>query len=59
MPAFTFEKITPPAELEAGGPTSPTIQRGVLARFVDRLTPARVKPSRDDAGKAEAPPKDK
>jgi hypothetical protein len=45
MPAFTFEKITPPAEREPGGPIASTVRRGALMRFIDRLTPARLQKS--------------
>jgi hypothetical protein len=51
MPAFSFEKITPPAELESGGPVSPTPRRSAIVRFLDRLTPARLQKSEDDIQK--------
>ena len=42
MPAFTFEKISPPVE---GGPVPPSDkkQRGVMVQILDRLVEARVK----------------
>ena len=43
MPAFTFEKISPP---ENPGPISPVAnkkQRGVVVKMLDRFAEARVK----------------
>jgi hypothetical protein len=45
MPAFSFEKITPPAERESGGSIAATVRRGALRRIIDRLTPARLQKS--------------
>ena len=45
MPAFTFEKISPP---ENRGPISPIAnkkQRGVVVKMLDRFAEARVKRS--------------
>jgi hypothetical protein len=45
MPAFTFEKISPP---ENRGPISPIAnkkQRGVVVKILDRFVEARVKRS--------------
>jgi hypothetical protein len=45
MPAFTFEKISPP---ERRGPVSPVAnkkQRGVIVQILDRFAEARVKRS--------------
>jgi hypothetical protein len=53
MPAFTFEKITPPAELESSGPIASTVRRGALMRFLNRLTSARLQKSEGDIGKVE------
>jgi hypothetical protein len=55
MPAFTFEKILPPAtaRTEAGSPTAPVVRRGVLVRFLDRLTSARLKKSEDSIRKVQ------
>ena len=43
MPAFTFEKISPPTDR---GPTPPVAnkkQRGVIVQMLDRFAEARVK----------------
>jgi hypothetical protein len=42
MPAFSFEKITPPA---SRGPIAPIVvkKRGVIVQILDRLVEARVK----------------
>jgi len=43
MPAFTFEKISPPVP---GGPIAPIAnkkQRGVIVQLLDRFVEARVK----------------
>jgi hypothetical protein len=42
MPAFTFEKITPPA---SRGPIAPIVvkKRGVIVQILDRFVEARVK----------------
>ena len=53
MPAFTFEKISPPAELEATEPASPPARRGALVRILDRLTSARLQKSEGDIRKVE------
>ena len=44
MPAFTFEKISPPVR---GGPIPPIVknQRGVIVQILDRFVEARVKRS--------------
>jgi hypothetical protein len=41
MPAFTFEKISPPA---SRGPIAPIVvkKRGVIVRILDRFVEARV-----------------
>jgi hypothetical protein len=44
MPAFTFEKISPPAD--RGGPAPPVAnkkQRGAIVQILDRFAEARVK----------------
>lgn len=51
MPAFTFEKITPPARTEAGSPIAPAVRRSALIRFLDRLTSAQLKKSEGDIRK--------
>jgi hypothetical protein len=42
MPAFTFEKISPPVRR---GPIAPIVkkQRGVIVQILDRFVEARVK----------------
>jgi hypothetical protein len=42
MPAFSFEKISPPARR---GPIAPIVkkQRGVIVQILDRFVEARVK----------------
>ena len=47
MPAFTFEKISPPA---SRGPIAPIVvkKRGVIVQILDRFVDARVK--RDGKG---------
>jgi hypothetical protein len=50
MPAFTFEKISPPLRQ---GPLPPIAkkQRGVIVQILDRFVEARVKRKlRDDKG---------
>jgi hypothetical protein len=51
MPAFTFEKISPP---ERRGPVPPVAnkkQRGVIVQMLDRFAEARVKRSRKEEQK--------
>lgn len=43
MPAFTFEKISPPANRTAVSPVANKKQRGVIVQVLDRLAEARVK----------------
>jgi hypothetical protein len=45
MPAFTFEKISPPVSHGPHGPVEPIAkkQRGVIVQIMDRLVEARVK----------------
>jgi hypothetical protein len=50
MPAFTFEKISPPVRR---GPIPPIVkkQRGVIVQILDRLVEARVRRSlREEKG---------
>ena len=42
MPAFTFEKISPPVR-RGPIPSIETKQRGVIVQILDRLVEARVK----------------
>jgi hypothetical protein len=46
MPAFTFEKITPPPTTR--GPIAPIVvkKRGVIVKILDRFVEARVKRSK-------------
>jgi hypothetical protein len=43
MPAFTFEKISPPAQRSPIPPIANKKQRGVIVQFLDRFVEARVK----------------
>lgn len=46
MPAFTFEKILPPAGAALRAPIAPVAnkkQRGVIVQMLDRFVEARVK----------------
>jgi hypothetical protein len=43
MPAFTFEKISPPADRGPIPPVANKKQRGVLVQMLDRFAEARVK----------------
>jgi hypothetical protein len=45
MPAFTFEKISPPPKTR--GPIAPIVvkKRGVIVQILDRFVEARVKRS--------------
>jgi hypothetical protein len=42
MPAFTFEKISPPPPLGVVPPVEPK-QRGVIVQLLDRFAEARVR----------------
>ena len=53
MPAFTFEKISPPAPANRGPipPIANKKQRGVIVQMLDRFVEARVKRGlREDKG---------
>ena len=43
MPAFTFEKLSPPTRRVANAPVADKKQRGVISSMLDRLTEARSK----------------
>jgi len=45
MPAFTFEKISPPVRRAASAPVANKKQRGVIVQMLDRLVEARAKRS--------------
>jgi hypothetical protein len=44
MPAFTFEKISPPVH-HSPPPATPQKQRGLIIKILDRFVEARVKKS--------------
>jgi hypothetical protein len=54
MPAFTFEKISPPAhrgQIAPVGKKQPKRHRGVIVQMLDRFVEARVKRSlREEKG---------
>jgi hypothetical protein len=43
MPAFTFEKLSPPARRVANAPAAEKTQRGVISSILDRFADARGK----------------
>jgi hypothetical protein len=43
MPAFTFEKISPPARRVANAPATDKKQGGVISSMLDRLAESRSK----------------
>ena len=43
MPAFTFEKISPPADRGPVPPVANKKQRGVIVQMLDRFAEARIK----------------
>ena len=45
MPAFTFEKLSPPARRVANAPAADEKQRGVISSVLNRLAEARGKRS--------------
>jgi hypothetical protein len=51
MPAFTFEKISPPAQRGPVPPIANKKQRGVIVQILDRLVEARVKRTRREEDK--------
>lgn len=58
MPAFTFEKISPPANRAAVSPVANKKQRGVIVQVLDRLAEARVKRSlKNEKGVAAGKPR--
>jgi hypothetical protein len=48
MPAFTFEKISPPDERAPVTPVANKKQRGVIIQILDRFAEARVKKSKEE-----------
>jgi len=52
MPAFTFEKISPPDRRGPVPPVANKKQRGVIVQMLDRFVEARVKRTRREDEKA-------
>jgi len=48
MPAFTFEKISPPDRRGPVPPVANKKQRGVIIQMLDRFVEARVKRTRPE-----------
>ncbi|MES1150002.1 MAG: hypothetical protein ABUL53_12550 [Bradyrhizobium guangdongense] len=48
MPAFTFEKISPPDRRGPVPPVANKKQRGVIVQMLDRFVEARVKRTRQE-----------
>jgi hypothetical protein len=48
MPAFTFEKISPPVHRDPVAPPDNKKQRGVIVQVLDRFVEARVKRTKLD-----------
>jgi len=48
MPAFTFEKISPPDRRGPVAPVANKKQRGVIIQMLDRFVEARVKRTRQE-----------
>ena len=48
MPAFSFEKISPPARQAPISPVANKKQRGVIVQMLDRFAEARVKRTQQD-----------
>jgi hypothetical protein len=48
MPAFTFEKISPPVRRGPVPPVANKKQRGVIVQMLDRFVEARVKRTRQE-----------
>ena len=63
MPAFTFEKLAPPADRAPPMLTTLSLvtvkkkRRGVIIQILDRLTEAKLERSTHDLGKAKEPPR--
>jgi hypothetical protein len=51
MPAFTFEKLSPPVRRDPVAPIANKKQRGVIVQMLDRFVEARVKRTRQEAEK--------
>jgi hypothetical protein len=59
MPAFTFEKLSPPDRRAANTPAADKKQRGVISSILDRLTETRGKrrPQQERTASARKKPK--
>ena len=59
MPAFTFEKITPPARRSTAPAAEKKPQRGRIVQLLDRFTEARsrraLRKQRPEADKSQQP----
>jgi hypothetical protein len=57
MPAFSFEKLSPPVRRESAPPVAPVKPRSLINQMLDRLTTSRLRRSDHDgtAGRARAP----
>jgi hypothetical protein len=55
MPAFTFEKITPPVRRNAAAPAEEK-QRGRLVQLLDRFAESRAKRAQRKQQKDSVPP---
>jgi len=49
MPAFSFEKLSPPVRREAAPPAAPVKPRGLINQMLDRLTTSRLRRNDHDA----------
>ncbi|MEW6644006.1 MAG: hypothetical protein AB1586_26090 [Pseudomonadota bacterium] len=57
MPAFSFEKISPPVQRDpvpVSGPVAPKPARGLIVQMLDRLTEARLRRTGADLSKGQA-----
>jgi hypothetical protein len=59
MPAFTFEKLSPPARHVTNAPAPEKKPRGVISSFLDRLAASRSKrrPPKERIASARKKPK--
>jgi hypothetical protein len=59
MPAFSFEKISPPVRRAAGAPVAATSvvprRRGLIVQIIDRFVEVRVKRTVQDKGARHEP----
>ena len=55
MPAFTFEKISPPARRGPIPPVANKKPRGVIVQMLDRFVEARVKRTSEEKGSDHRP----